>query len=180
MRPDLDTSRGVCFTIILGHILYIQKVGARNVYCKKSGQKMYIAKSLGQKMYNPIVETSKKARTEFPQFTEQSGFPRLITNNHNTTRVAATSTTPPRGTTTTWVARRGIWNGARVSMEGTTNGRESGTRTVKAGPRGHDDSVSHTPRRAFYQQTRWRFATLLSDFQRPRHKLLPVQGDTRK
>ena len=53
MRPDLDTSRGVCFTIILGHVLYIQKVGARNVYCKKSGQKMYIAKSLGQKMYNP-------------------------------------------------------------------------------------------------------------------------------
>ena len=51
---------GVCFTIILGHILYIQKVGARNVYCKKSGQKMYIAKSLGQKMYNVRGNTREK------------------------------------------------------------------------------------------------------------------------
>ena len=59
MRLDLDTSRCVCFTIILGHFLYIQKVGARNVYYKKSGQKMYIAKSLGQKMYNPFQEKSQ-------------------------------------------------------------------------------------------------------------------------
>ena len=63
MRPDLDTSRGVCFTIILGHVLYIQKVGARNVYCKKSGQKMYIAKSLGQKMYNPLMVRKSKAKS---------------------------------------------------------------------------------------------------------------------
>ena len=45
MRPDLDTSRGVCFTIILGHVLYVQKVGAQ----------MYIAKSRGKKCISQKV-----------------------------------------------------------------------------------------------------------------------------
>ena len=105
-----------------------------------------------------IVWTSKKARTVFHNSKNNEHFTvstrQASTTRHTHGRDVNDAVT---GTTTTQAARRGIWNGARVSMEGTTNGRESGTRTVKAGPRGHDDSVSHSPWRAFYQQTRWRF-----------------------
>ena len=118
-----------------------------------------------------IIHNSQNSR-DFPVLSRQAS-----TTRHTHGRDVNDAVT---GTTTTQAARRGIQS-MRVSCgKVTTKCQESGVRTVKACPRGHDDSVSHTPRRAFYQQTRWRFATLLSDFQRPRHKLLPVQGDTRK